>query len=196
MLLNPFKDRLSVIPGTRFLEDALGLSGAFVMDPHEPNRYWNIQWLLAPLPGRHLGGIRAKLIDTKGFVTFCNQRDLEVMLRHAKPGDWCQWTGKKYVGPHDTDWYGLCCDDEDLNDDLFERECQIREQHVGYQWLPTGISLTRRLHLELGSDVEEVQTLLWDMNPDTKQYPDPHLPTVHRRWARVERTRLMWERLP
>ena len=196
MLIHPFKDKLAVIPGTRLLEDPLGLSGAYVMDPMEPNRHWYIQWLLAPISGRVLSGIRAKLIDMKGFITFCNQRDLEVMMGHAKPGDYCQWTGKNYVAPYSKDWYGLCCDEDDLQDDLFERECQIREQYTGYPWLPAGLSLTRRLHLEAGRDVEEVQTLLWDMNPDTKQYPDPHLSTVRRRWALVERTKLIWERLP
>lgn len=196
VLLNPATANLSVIPGTRMLEDALGLSGAVVPDPHEPWRHWTIQWLLAPIPGRHLGGVRAKLIDTKGFVTFCNQRDLEVLMQHGKPGQYCQWTGKNYVSPNDSEWCGLCCDEEDLRDDLFERECRAREHYKEYPYLPQGLEFTRRLHLELNQDVEELYTLLWDMDPDTYQYPDTSLRNVQRRWSRVERLKLFWERIP
>jgi hypothetical protein len=195
VLCNPSHSGLTVIPGTRLLEDPLGLPGVYVLDPHEPWRHWWVQWVLAPVRGRALSGIRAKLIDTKGFITFCNQRDLEVILRHGEPGEFCKWTGKEYPGPHDPEWYGLCCDDEDLRDDLFEYECRVREQLSGYPYLPQGLEYRRRVHFDRNYDAEELYTLLWDMNPDTGQYPDPTLGTVQRRWARVERTRVAWERL-
>jgi len=194
MLINPYRDKLNVIPGTRFLEDALGIANTYVQDPLEPGRHWYIQWLLAPVPGRHLGGVRAKLVDTKGFITFCNQRDLEVIMRYAKPGEYCQWTGADYVGPYDEDWYGLCCDDEDLKDDLFERECRLREQ-LGQPYLQSGLEISRRIHHNHSQDYEELLTLLWDMDRDTGIYPDPRLETVCRRWARVERTSMMWTRV-
>ena len=196
MLVNPLTDKLIVIPGTRFLEDPLGLQGAYIVDYREPWRHWTVQWILAPVPGRHLGGIRAKVIAHKGFVSFINQRDLEVTLGHGKPDSWCGWLGQNYVSPSSPDWYGICCDEEDLRDDLFEHECRLRQQYSGYGWLPSGLEITRRIHLEEGNDVEELQTLLWDMNPDTRQYPDPQLDTVQRRWARVERRKMKWEQLP
>lgn len=187
--------RLPVIPGTRMLEDALGFSGMHVQDPLEPWRPWTIQWLLAPIPGRHLGGFRAKLVDQKGFISFCNQRDLEVMIGHGKPGTYCHWTGRDYPTPGESDWYGLCCDDEDLRDDLFERECRLREEYVGHHYLPTGLEIRRRLHIDQGVDTEELHTLLWDMDVNTRQYPDPRLETVQRRWSRVERSLLQWDRI-
>lgn len=195
VLLNPSIDNPAVIPGTRMLGDALGLSGVVVLDPLEPWRQWSIQWLFAPLPGRSLGGVRARLVDSKGFITFCNQRDLEVILNHGAPGQYCQWTGKHYVSPGDPEWYGLCCDEEDLRDDLFEYECRTREHYKNYAYLPTGLEFARRVHLEANQDVEELHTLLWDMDPDTRHYPDPTLQNVHRRWSRIERNRLIWERV-
>jgi hypothetical protein len=98
VLCNPSLGNLAVIPGTRMLEDPLGLQGAYVLDPLEPARHWWVQWVFAPVPGRALSGIRAKLVDTKGFITFCNQRDLEVMLQHAKPGEWCPLDRQKIPG--------------------------------------------------------------------------------------------------
>lgn len=196
MLINPYREKITTIPGTRFLEGDLGLSGHYVVDIEEPARFWRIQWLLSPIPGRALGGVRAKLIDQKDFITFCNQRDLEVLLRYGSPGQYCHWTGKNYVGVGDIDWHGLCCDEEDLTDDLHERECRLREEYAkhGYQWLPTGLEIRRRVHLGKGRDVEELYTLLWDMDKNTQAYPDPRLETIHQRWARVERNALMWER--
>jgi hypothetical protein len=193
MLVNPTPHSLKLIEGTRFLEDPIGLPGVAIRDPLEPDRPWYVQWVLAPVPGRLLGGVRAKLTDSKGFITFVNQRDLEVLLGMAKPGQYCKWLGQDYVGPTDPDWYGLCCDDEDLRDDLFERECIARRDYPGV--LPQGLELTRRLHIDFRQDVEQLDTLLWDWDPDSYLTPDPRLETVHRRWTRVERTPLIWERL-
>lgn len=195
MLVNPLRVNLPVIPGTRMLEDPLGLAGVYVLDPLEPQRHWWIQWMLAPVKGRALGGIRAKLVDSKGFITFCNQRDLEILLQHAKPDDWCEWTGKNYPTPGEGDWYGLCCDSEDLRDDLFEFECRTRDQNKEWPWLPAGLEYRRRVHYDYAYDMEELYTLLWDVNPDTGQYPDPTFERVQRRWAQVERTRVNWERI-
>lgn len=195
MLLNPFTDRLDLIPGTRCLQDPLGLSGVQLIEQDTPFRIWTIQWVLAPIPNRALGGIRAKLIDAKGFITFCNQRDLEVLLGYGVPGKYCSWAKKNYPSPQDPEWYGLCCDTEDLNDDTFEYECRLRQHYAGYQYLPSNLELTRRVHVDSGHDVEEMLVLLWDMDRDTGQAPDTRYETVHHRWSRVERTRVNWEHL-
>lgn len=195
MLLNQQQLRdLKIIPGTRLLEDPLGLQGTYVMDYAEPDRRWTIQWLLAPVRGRFLGGIRAKLIDEKGFISFINQRDLEVSLGHAKPGDYCPWCGTDYASPADDEWLGLCCDTEDLQDDLFERECWLRQQ-LNQPWLPTGLEIKRHLHLDERNDVEELNVLLGDINRLTGEYPDSRFETVLQRWSRVERNPIIWRRL-
>jgi hypothetical protein len=175
--------------------DCRGLAGRRITDPLEPTRQWTVQWLLAPVHGRRLGGVRAKLVDSKGFVSFINQRDLEVLLGHGRAGEWCAWLDDHYVGPSDRDWYGICCDEEDLRDDLFERECLLRQQNPQWPFLPTGLEIRRRVHVELLQDAEELHTLLGDVDMDTGAYPDPRLQTVSRRWARVERNRLIWERV-
>jgi hypothetical protein len=197
VLCNPSTHNPVVIPGTRLLEDPLGVAGTVVADPREYGRVWTVQWMLAPIKGRRIGGVRAKLVDAKGFVTFCNQRDLEVLLGLGKPGQYCYWLGGRYVSPEDNEWHGLCADDEDLRDDLFEHECRLREAYgkAGHPYLPHGIEVQRRVHLEPHNDFEELYTLLWDMDPDTHHYPDPTLKNVARRWARVQRDRVRWERV-
>jgi hypothetical protein len=189
MLINPFKTKVATIPGTRILEESFGLTGFQYTDPREPSRAWALQYLLAPIRGRALGGIRAKFVDSKGFVSFCNQRDLEIITGIAQPGDYCPWLGDNYPGPEDKEWFGLCTDTEDLLDDLQDRELRLREQYPGV--LPSNLEIVRRIHDE-GSDSEELMQLLWDMDIETGQGPDPRLETIERRWVRVERTKLSW----
>lgn len=190
MLLNPCKTRLSTIPGTRILEDNFGLAGFTYVDPASPERVWVLEYLLAPVPGRALGGIRARLTDDKGFVTFCNQRDLEVMIGVASPGDHCFWAGNPYPGPGDEDWYGLCADRQDLLDDLYDRELRLREQYPGI--LPNHLEISRRVHGNDVLDAEELHVLLWDGDPISGYGPDTRLETIERRWARAERTTVKW----
>jgi len=190
MLLNPYTSRLPTLGGTRLLQTSLGVVGSQLCDPTAPERVWTVQSIYAPIPGRHLGGVRAKLYDQKGFITFCNQRDLEVFLGVAAPGDWCLWASQKYVEPGDREWFGLCADQDDLLDDLYDRELWYRQQYT--QLLPTPLEITRRIHLESGVDYEELFILRWDMDPDTGYGPDTRLETISRRWAKVERTSVQW----
>lgn len=190
MLLNPYKNRgMSIVPGTRVLQDSLGLAGFQHMDPAMPGRIWTLHYLFAPIERRALGGIRAKFVDNKGFTSFCNQRDLEVLLGIANPGDYCYWLDSKYPDPDDADWYGLCVDSEDLLDDLQDRELRLREQYPGV--LPGNLEIVRRVH-DAGKDSQELLTLLWDMDPETGYSPDTRLETIERRWVLVERTYVKW----
>lgn len=191
MIINPFKYRPQTIPGTRILEDTFGVVGFQYVDPTQPERIWTLQYLLAPIPGRALGGIRARFIDSKGFVSFCNQRDLEVMIGMAAPGDWCPWLDDRYPGPGDPAWYGLCVDSEDLLDDLHDRELRLREQYP--EALPSNLEIYRRVHDD-GTDREELHTLLWDADRISGMSPDPRLETLEHRWVLVERVKLQWER--
>ncbi len=194
MLIHPYVDRLTVYPGTRILQDTLGVVGWVLQDPLELERMWTIHMLFAPIPKRALGGIRAKLVDQKQFVTFINQRDLEVLLGVGKVGGWCPWTGASYVGPGDKDWFGLCVDDVDLADDLHERELLLRAQQPTGT-LVSGQELVRRVHHDQGRDEEELLTLLWDRDPDTMIVPDGRLETLDRRWVRIEKRKVLWQRL-
>lgn len=168
--------------------------GVQLEDPKERRRIWCIQSAYAPIPGRRLGGVRVKLIDTKGFVSFCNQRDLEVLLGIGEPGRWCAWAGEEYVAPGERDWIGLCSDEEDLLDDLFEREMFLRSQIQGGILVPP-IEFTRRVHVDESYDAEELFILVGDFDPETGFYPDVRFETIERRWARSHRERVRWERI-
>jgi len=87
-----------MVGGTRMLESTYGLDRVQIPDPKTPGRLWRVQGLYLPVHGRALGGLRAKLEDQKGFITFCNQRDLEVILGLGAPGQYCPWSGRTTWG--------------------------------------------------------------------------------------------------
>lgn len=199
MLLNPYMEPHRVVPydGTHLLQgDLLNIPGLVGREVREPgrNRLWCIYSLYAPLPGRAVGGIRAKLVDEKGFITFCNQRDLEVLLGVARPGTWCRWLGAEYVDPDHPEWFGLCADDDDLLDDLHERELVLRAS------TPSGVlmqplDMMRLIHMSHGSDFEELYILTGDYDRETGYFPDTRLETIEHRWTRSHRERLRWDRI-
>lgn len=171
----------------------LGLYGTQVVDPEDTGRVWMVTNVYAPVDGRHLGGIRVKLTDQKGFTTFCNQRDFEVLIGLAQPGEWCRWMNKEYPGPRDEEWFGFCMDQVDLEDDLFEREFTLRTEHP--MSLPEGIDMLRRVHVSKQRDAEDMWILLWDRAPETGLGPDPRLETIYSRWSPVSRDWLEWRRI-
>ena len=198
MLLNAYLEPQRAKPyiGTRILTDSLNLNlrGVEVREPEKPERRWLIQTLFAPVPGRALGGIRAKLVDDKGFITFCNQRDLEVLLGDERIGAWCRWTGQYYVSPDDPEWFGLCADDDDLLDDLQERELILRSSIPGGVLVPP-LEIVRRVHTDLTHDYEELRVFTQESyDQSTGFFPDSRLETVVNRWVRSHRDRIPWDR--
>lgn len=193
MIVNPFSrpDLMATFPGTRILQVDFGIVGLSIADPFESQRFWKIHGFYAP-SGRAIDGIRTKLVDQKDFVTFINQMDLEVLLGLGRPGAVCRWSGKKYAEPGDHDFYGMFVDDDDLVDDLYDRELLLRGQTPGGV-LNGSFELTRRVHKEEKVDVEELFTLLWDGDPETGLCPDIRFETVERRWSRVECVRAPWD---
>lgn len=193
MIVNPYTPEgqvlLAPIVGTHIVEDSLGIVGLSIREPTNLSREWIIRALYTPVPGRALGGFRAKLEDQKGFITFCNQRDLEVLLGDVSPGDYCVWLDEEYVEPGDRGWYGLCVDDLDLLDDLFDRELEARAQLPRSDMvLMPGISFDRRVHDGGSNDFIETMMLRFDIDPDTGIGPDPRMETVAQRWTSIERT--------
>lgn len=200
MLVNP-QTALPVIPNTHILSEDFGLAGTRFEDPITTGRIWTIERLFAPVPGRYLGGVRFKVADNKGFFSFLNQRDLELLLEVAKPRDWCVWLGMPYpyINDEEDGWVGLCCDEEDLRDELHEHECILRTQyaqHYQLTFLPDGLEYTRRVHKEEKQDYEELLVFLWDKDPETSYGPDGRYDTLDRRWRSAERRRVQWDRLP
>lgn len=194
MLINPYKKRLQTYPGTRIVSDRLGVIGASIEEPRYPGRVWTVSGLYAPTSKRALGGIRTKLEDQKGFVSFCNQRDFEVLLEVGKPGDRCLWAGQDYIEPDGNGWWGLCMDDNDLVDDLLDRELLLRSRFQD-PILPSYLEISRRVHISAGIDAEELLLLLFDADRDTGMGPDPRLETIESRWSKVESERVEWKYL-
>lgn len=199
MLLNPFTSILETIPGSRMLVESMGLIGASFADRTTKGRGWTITNLFAPIHKRSLGGIRAKLEDQKGFITFCNQRDLELLLGLAEPGDLCPWTDKEYPDMKSAEFFGMCADDEDLKDDLFAFELALRAAMAASpeypDVIPYGYTTERRVHLSAGLDVIDGYLMLWDCDPGTGLGPDPRFETLTSRWTRYEREKAVWLRI-
>ncbi len=193
LLPNVYLRRPATVPGTRLLEATHNVVGARIVDPDNALRVWEVQGLYLPIDGRALGGVRAKLFDQKGFVTFCNQRDLEVLLGIGRVGEPVDWRDDEYVGPEDPEWFGFCCDDDDLMDDLYDRELFARQQLPNGLLLPGG-EMDRRVHLSRSNDCEELLIVVQDIDPETGLFPDTRFETVERRWSRAERRRVRWER--
>lgn len=191
MLLNPSRtpSLLRAIPGTRVLVESFGLIGATFSDPVDGARRWTITSVFAPLPGRAIGGLRVRVQDQKLFSSFCNQRDLELMLGLAEPGMTCPWLQERYPEIDSPDFFGPCMDEEDIRDDLFEHERRFRQEH---EVLPYGAQFTRYMHLDDAVDVEELDMMLYDCDPGTGMGPDPRFETLDSRWTRVERNRVQW----
>ena len=199
MLINP-NGPLPILPGTRLLTESFSIVGVEFEDPKESSRTWRIERLYAPIKGRALGGIRAQLIDNKGFVSFVNQRDLELLLDIATPGAWCHWANTYYPGLNDPEdgWFGICCDAQDRNDQLQSYEMFLREYYAAnyqYNSIPSNIEYTRRIHVDEGQDVEELMLFLWDQDPRTGCGPDGRIETIERRWSSVEERRVRWDRV-
>ncbi len=194
MIVNPFQHKqvLTTYAGTRILQEDFGLIGAVLPDPFNKFRMWRVHALYAPTGHRAVDGIRVKLVDDKNFMTFINQMDFEVLIGRGKPGAPCRWSGRKYSEPGDHDFYGMFVDDDDLTDDLYDRELLLRGQS-STGMLDMNTELVRRVHREEKVDVEELWLLLWDGDPETGISPDIRLETVERRWQRVECVRAPWD---
>ena len=193
MIVNPYtqegRSLIRPLGDTNLIEDTFGLVGYQIADLHNRYRTWTVHSLYSPARGRTVGGIRAKLVDQKGFITFCNQRDLEVLLEMASPGGWCAWLGRDYAEPLSDEWLGFCADEDDLTDDLYDRELEARAMYCQHgEPLPQGLNFKRCVHNGLHNDFVEEMLLLWDACPDTGMSPDTRFETVTSRWRSVERT--------
>jgi len=192
VIVNPFtlegKNELAPIPGTHIVESTLGILGSTFYDVHHDDRVWSVYSLYTPVIGRAIGGVRAKVVDNKGFISFCNQRDLEVLLQMATPGSYCEWLDQDYVDTNDRDWVGLAVDDDDLLDDLYDRELEARARYPAGSMLEPGLSFERLIHNGRGNDFAENMLLLNDIDLRTGMGPDLNMATIETRWVSIERT--------
>ena len=188
---NQNNQSMATIPGTRILVETFGLVGYKFRDLVEPARNWVALTTLQPLPHRANRGVRVRVIDQLGFVSMVSQQDLELLTLRAKPGSLCPWTSEPYpeVGDEQAGWRGLHLTEEDLEDDLHIRELDLRAQ-MGWGILPE-LQLTRRIHTN-GRDMERLDILLHDYNPETGVGPDLGVERISRRWAMVQQETIPW----
>ena len=184
--------RHQTVPGTRRLADNFGLVGYQVVDPLEPTRPWWITSFYSPLTSRAVQGIRARLQDQYGFVTFCNQRDLETLLGIGEPATWCKWLGRNYQHRSSDNWAGLTCDYEDLRDDLYERELEWRHHYAqhGHNHLSGNPTIERRVHEDVNKDFEEYWVFIQDRKKDSGESPDLRFSSLLARWSRSHKNPL------
>jgi hypothetical protein len=134
----------------------------------------------APIPGRHIGGLRVRLLDEEDFVSFLNQRDLEVVLGMGKPGEQCRWLGEPYPSVKGEGWIGLFSDPEDLADDLHAREMELFAAGL----LTVEATISRKVHITSKREHEDYYVF----DPyGAKHYPELSVDTVLRRWKLAER---------
>ena len=188
MIVNPVRqpELLRTYSGSRMLRHEFNLVGTSIQDPLQPERIWTIQNLFRPLP-RYLGGIRARCTDQKDFVTFIDQLSLELLLGHARPGEDCIWADCTYPEPGGFNYYGFCCDSEDLKDDMHARELLL----LAERRLIPGIELYRRAHIDVNNDVIDEFLL----ESDAGSPPNPQLVNVNCRWLRGEREKVIWSHI-
>lgn len=193
MILNPYTQDgrrfLATQGDSNLLIETFGIKDARFLDTVTQGRIWTVCGVYAPIRGRRIGGIRAKLFDQKGFIAFCNQRDLEVLLDIVSPGAYCEWLDEEYVEPSAQEWIGPCADSDDLIDDLYDRELEARaSQTQPGEMLPEGLYFPRSVHGGRNDDYVEDMILLWDFDRETMMGPDLRFETIVNRWRSTGRT--------
>ncbi len=118
------------------------------------NRQWVVTSVYAPIQTLRIPGLRYRLQDEKHFVSFCNQRDFEVLVGIGEPGSWCSWLGDVYVDPTSRSWFGLCWEMFDHQDDLAEWSILLEQEGRLYN----GVELERRIHDD-GKDYRDLRYL-------------------------------------
>lgn len=150
------------------------------------NRIWTVRQFYLPkvTTGNTVEtGVRAMVVDDHGFVSFVNQRDLEVLLDIRRAGEWCAWLGAPYVGTKESEFYGCCCDEADAWDELHSYEMELRRQFPN-GFIPGEQQRERWIHYGWCRDEYELWHFLWDAEPSTGISPDSRLETIESRWTR------------
>lgn len=187
---------LTPLTPTRRLREDLDVVGQEFTDPTNSRRCWTVDGLYAPIQARALGGVRLRVKDQKGFVSYINQRDAEVLLNYASAGELCGWLGsQRYLSPSDINFWGLCIDPFDMEDEIVSIEAMIRYDKFRARAspiIPTGYRISVPLHLGKGEDVLRMLSFTGDMDPGTMLSPDLSLERAARRWQILDTRKVDW----
>ena len=168
--------------------------GKSVRDPDNKSRLWTVRDAFAPEEDVAAGnslGVRFRCIDARGFVTFINQRDLEVLLGYGKPGERIPWSDNRYYVSvfSEAHWVGFQVQKWDSLNDLHLRETAIRiDRGYGNAPIPMGATITRLIHMRDGQDLEVKFTCVGNADRHSGYGPDTQFGSVEYRWNCVEKT--------
>ncbi len=202
----PLTKEFEVIPGTRLLTSLLGLWGRTFQDPIMPQRRWTVENTLCPVleerttlltrSVRSKDPLRLRVVDQYGIVSFIGQFDFELLCGDAKPGDINPWTQEERyeIGDRRRGWVGLHAYPDDVEDDLFLRELELRQQN-DYRvsdLLLHGFDLPRYLHTGERVDEQFLDTYLGDFDP-LGCPRDLSLEALSKRWLHIQREVMTWQ---
>ena len=125
-------NRLDAVPGTRLVLNPYGHIGKRFPDPENSCRVWAV--FNEFLPNEDSPLIRLRAVDQKGFVTFINEMDCDLLRGTARPRQLHARTELQYpeIGCHRDGWRGMYVTERDLEDDLHIRELELRAQYGWY----------------------------------------------------------------
>lgn len=165
-------------------------------DPRNPSRIWVVTGAFWKIPTTLIPGLRIELRDQKDFLTLINQRDAEVLLGLARPGEVSSWLGERYVAPLMGGWVGPGVDAEGMKDLLYDMECRERYsalRRTGSAQLRAGTCLPLKVHhgqQDVVCSYELMENLLnheslnfYDIEKRWKRQPAPRTQLVD--WVRV-----------
>ncbi len=196
---------LRIIPGTRLLSSS-DLVGSKFSDPKNPHRVWDINNELYPTEER--SGRRLRISDQRGFVSFITEADYLLLSGQAKPGNLNSWSGEEFgdIGDYRRGWTGLRASFEDLEDDLYLREADLRTQHARYFYQCVGrwpieqervlagpFHIQRLVHRSNTVDELHHDLFLRDAHPITGEYPDTSFENLKYRWVHEGQEAVKWQ---
>jgi hypothetical protein len=156
-------------------------------DPRNRERIWVVTGAFWKTPTSQIPGLRIEVRDQKGFISMVNQRDAEVLLGLARPGDISSWLGERYIAPQMPGWVGLGVDAEGFRDLLYDVEAAERYsalRRTGSASLRVGMVATLRVHTgsqdvlcsyELTENILSSEQLFFqDVDKRWRRQPTPH----------------------
>lgn len=156
-------------------------------DPRNPDRIWVVTGAFWKIQVSQIPGLRIEIRDQKDFISLINQRDAEVLLGLARPGEVSSWLGERYIAPLMPGWVGPGVDAEGFKDLLYDMECAERHsalRRTGSASLRSGMVATLRVHVsnqdvlcsfELNENILSSERLgFQDIDKRWRRQPQPH----------------------
>ena len=178
-IYDPSVDVLKTLGASRRVDSMMEVLDMQFQCPSNVKRTWTVKGVYAPVPNYRIGGVRLLVEDQKKVKSVVNQRDAELLLGLAKPGD--------------PTWVGLTVTADDLQDIIMDQEAWARYSSYSRG---TGLSIeagrTFGLYLYDGDvTTRQMWRFVGDSNPI-----DFSLEGMSQRWTRDKAERQVWGEMP